>query len=50
MNNIIDVLRTLYNRNRIIFVIAIIALTLFLVGCSTQGSIPPPSGPIGRGC
>jgi len=32
------------------FVIAVIAILIFVVGCSAQGGAPPPSGPIGGGC
>ncbi len=50
MNWMISLLKTIYNRNKLFFVIAIIAILLFIVGCSTQGGAPPPSGPIGGGC
>lgn len=50
MNGIIDLLKTIYYRNKLFFVIAVIAILVFIVGCSTEGGAPPPSGPIGRGC
>ncbi len=51
MDGVISFLKTLYHRNKLFFVIAIIAIAIFVVGCSAQGgSAPPPSGPIGGGC
>ena len=49
MNGIINLLRALYRRNKLFFVIAIIAILVFIVGCSAQSGAPP-SGPIGGGC
>ncbi len=50
MNGIISLLRALYyKKNKLFFVIAVIAITIFIVGCSTQGGSPPP-GPVGGGC
>lgn len=51
MDGIISFLKTLYYRNKLFFVIALLAAVIFVVGCSAQGSgAPPPSGPIGGGC
>lgn len=50
MDSVIQFGKTLYYRNKAIFVIALILGIIFLVGCSTSGSSPPPSGPIGGGC
>lgn len=51
MRGMVDFLKMLYHRNKLFFVIAIIAILIFVVGCSTQGSSPSgPSGPIGGGC
>jgi len=50
MNGIINLLKTIYYRNKLFFVIALIAILLFIAGCSTQGGSPPPAGPIGGGC
>ncbi len=45
----INLLKTLYGRNKLFFVVAVVALALVLVGCSASGSAPP-SGPVGGGC
>jgi len=50
MRGIISLLKTLYHNNKLIFVIALIAVLVLIVGCSAQGSAPPPSGPVGGGC
>ena len=51
MNAIINLLKAIYYRNKLFFVIALIAILVFLVGCTTQGGPPSaPSGPIGGGC
>ena len=51
MNSWLSFLKSLYYRNKLFFVIAVIAILVFIVGCSTQGSVPSgPSGPIGGGC
>ena len=51
MNGMISLFKAIYYRNKLLFVIAIIAILVFVVGCSAQGSgAPPPSGPIGGGC
>lgn len=49
MNEMISMLRALYYGNRLFFVISMVAILVFVVGCSTQGGAPP-SGPIGGGC
>ena len=51
MNGIVNFLKILYHRNKLFFVIAIVAILIFVVGCSTQSGPPAaPSGPIGGGC
>ena len=51
MNGIISLLKTLYHRNKLFFIIAILIIALFLVGCtSSGGSAPPSSSFIGGGC
>lgn len=51
MKEMIYLLKGLFYRNKLLFVIALIAILVFLVGCSAQGSgYPAPSGPIGGGC
>jgi len=45
----INLLKILYSRNKLVFVLAVIALTLILAGCSSQAG-SAPSGPIGGGC
>lgn len=50
MNGVINLLKTIYYRNKLFFVIAGIAILILIVGCSAQGGAPPPSGPIGGGC
>ena len=51
MRGIISLLKTLYYNNKLIFVIALIAVLVLIVGCSSQGyNSPPPSGPVGGGC
>lgn len=50
MDVVINLLKTIYYRNKLFFVIAVVAIAVFIVGCSAQGNSPPPSGPIGRGC
>ena len=44
----INLLKNLYYKNKFLFLIAIIGMTVFAVGCASQGSAP--SGPIGGGC
>lgn len=50
MDGIISLLKTLSYGKKLFFVIAVIAVLVFIVGCSVQGGAPPPSGPIGGGC
>lgn len=50
MNGIIDMLRMLYHRNKFLFIAVVLVVALFIVGCSSQGSSPPPTGPVGGGC
>ena len=50
--SLVNMLKVLYYRNKLFFVLAIVALVL-LVGCNSQAGAPPPggpSGPIGGGC
>jgi len=50
MNGIIDFLKILYCRNKLLFLAAILVI-IVLAGCSVQSSgAPPPSGPVGGGC
>jgi hypothetical protein len=50
MKGVVDLLKAIYHRNKLFFVIALIAILIFVVGCSAEGGAPPPSGPIGGGC
>jgi outer membrane lipoprotein-sorting protein len=37
-------------KSTMIFILLLLVVVIFVVGCSTQGSYPAPSGPIGGGC
>ncbi len=52
MNGTINLLKGLYYRNKLVFVIGLIVIVALLAGCTTQGGAPPPppSGPIGGSC
>jgi len=53
MNAIVNMLRIIYHRNKILFFILIIGILLFIVGCSGGGTgyaPAAPSGPVGGGC
>ena len=43
----INLLKTLYYKNKFLFLLVIIGLSIFVAGCSSSGA---PSGPIGGGC
>tara|TARA_Y100000034_G_C6699585_1_gene308457 strand:+ start:376 stop:525 length:150 start_codon:yes stop_codon:yes gene_type:complete len=45
-----EMLKTLYYGKKYFLLFSLLALALFVVGCSTQAGSPPPSGPVGGGC
>ncbi len=50
MNGIISLLKTLYNSNKKLFIVAVLVIAAFvIVGCSSSAG-SAPSGPIGGGC
>lgn len=50
MNGIISLLKTVYHKNKLLFLIVLVGIAIFIAGCSSQSGSPPPSGPIGGGC
>jgi len=51
MDAVISLLKTVYQRNKLLFLAVMVIMGLFIVGCTAQGQGgPPPSGPIGGGC
>jgi hypothetical protein len=50
MKEMINMIRTVYYRNKLLcLVIIVVVLAILVVGCNAQGG-SPPSGPIGGGC
>jgi len=35
---------------KMLWIALAIAVVVFVIGCSAQGQVPPPTGPIGGGC
>ncbi|MDP7180592.1 MAG: hypothetical protein QF824_04955 [Candidatus Woesearchaeota archaeon] len=52
MNGMIDLMKGLYRKNKLLFVIGLIVVVALVAGCTAQGGsgAPPPSGPIGGSC
>ena len=50
IRNLVDLLKAVYFKNKLLFVIALVVIALVIVGCTSQGGGSPPQGPIGGGC
>jgi uncharacterized lipoprotein YajG len=49
---LLNVLKTIFYKNKMLFVIAVIVAIVLIAGCSAQGGggYSAPSGPVGGGC
>ena len=51
MNALINILRALYSRNKLIFLAALVLAVIFVAGCASKSNYSPAANNfVGRGC
>lgn len=50
LKKVIGISKEFLSRPTTIYILLLVLSLVIIVGCSTEGGSPPPSGPIGGGC